>query len=80
MSLHLVSPSDAAAYEIGEDTEIGWWEVLPGEANIARPPLELRRDHRGCPPHLSQMRARALGEGETARRLVWLPDGRTLTA
>jgi len=130
VSLHLVSPSDAPAYEIGEGTEIGWWEGLPGEANMLALRWSFVVTTEDARPYLSQMRARALGEGETvtyalsdgvwetwgwgpcgyesmgyaptgevllldwisgcsqtaatatepARRLVRLPDGRTLTA
>jgi hypothetical protein len=65
VSLHLVSRSDAPAYEIGEGTEIGWWEGLPGEANMLVLRWSFVVTTEDARPYLSQMCARALGEGET---------------
>jgi hypothetical protein len=64
VSLHLVSPSDAPAHEIAEDPSLGWWEELPGEANMLAVRWSFVVTAEDVRPYLLQMSARALGEGE----------------
>lgn len=80
VTLNLVAPSDAPDYTIPEATGgFPFGDELPGEMNMAASRWDLVVTTDRVRPFLSQMRARALGQGEGAsylwRRGEWQLSG-----